>query len=56
MAVEKQIQNPFGVAPLVQQMAQQSFAMQNGGAAPIQPQQPQTNFFANGGGVSGRFE
>ena len=41
---------------LVQQMAQQSFAMQNGGATPIQPQQPQTNFFANGGGVSSRFE
>ena len=56
MAVEKQIQNPFGVAPLVQQMAQQNVTMQNGGVAPIQPQQPQTNFFANGGGVSGRFE
>lgn len=56
MAVEKQIQNPLGVAPLVQQMAQQNVTMQNGGVAPIQPQQPQTNFFANGGGVSGRFE
>ena len=56
MTVEKQIQNPFGVAPLVQQMAQQNVTMQNGGVAPIQPQQPQTNFFANGGGVSGRFE
>lgn len=56
MAVEKQIQNPFGVAPLVQQMAQQNVTMQNGGVAPIQPQQTQTNFFANGGGVSGRFE
>ena len=56
MAVEKQIQNPFGVAPLVQQMAQQNVTMQNGGVAPIQPQQPQTNFFANGGGVSSRFE
>lgn len=53
---KQQIQNPFGAPPLVQQMAQQSFAMQNGGVAPIQPQQPQTNFFANGGGVSGRFE
>ena len=56
MAVEKQIQNPFGVAPLVQQMAQQNVTMNNGGVAPIQPQQPQTNFFANGGGVSSRFE
>ena len=56
MTVEKQIQNPFGVAPLVQQMAQQNVTMQNGGVAPIQPQQPQTNFFANGGGVSSRFE
>ena len=56
MTVEKQIQNPFGVAPLVQQMAQQNVTMQNGGVAPIQPQQPQMNFFANGGGVSGRFE
>lgn len=56
MPTDKQIQNPFGAPPLVQQMAQQSFAMQNGGVAPIQPQQPQTNFFANGGGVSGRFE
>ena len=56
MPTDKQIQNPFGAPPLVQQMAQQSFAMQNGGATPIQPQQPQTNFFANGGGVSRRFE
>ena len=56
MAVEKQIQNPFGVAPLVQQMAQQNVTMQNGGVAPIQPQQPQTNFFANGGGVSDRYD
>lgn len=55
MAVGKQIQNPLGVAPLVQQMAQQNFAMQNGVATP-QPSQPQTNFFAGGGGVSGRFE
>ena len=56
MPTDKQIQNPFGAPPLVQQMAQQSFAMQNGGATPIQPQQPQMNFFANGGGVSSRFE
>lgn len=55
MAVGKQIQNPLGVAPLVQQMAQQNFTMQNGVAMP-QPSQPQTNFFAGGGGVSGRFE
>lgn len=53
MAVSKQIQNPLGAAPLVQQMAQQQFAMKNGGAM---PQQPQTNFFAGGGGVMGRFE
>lgn len=54
MALKQQIQNPLGVAPLVQQAAQQQFALKNGGAVPIQ--QPQTNFFAGGGGVSGRFE
>ena len=56
MPTDKQIQNPFGAPPLVQQMAQQNVTMQNGGVAPIQPQQPQMNFFANGGGVSSRFE
>ena len=56
MPTDKQIQNPFGAPPLVQQMAQQNVTMKNGVVAPIQPQQPQMNFFANGGGVSDRFE
>ena len=56
MPTDKQIQNPFGAPPLVQQMAQQNVTMKNGVVAPIQPQQPQMNFFANGGGVSSRFE
>lgn len=52
MAVKQPIQNPLGVAPLVQQAAQQSFAMKNGGMLP-----PNTAPMGSSGNmVRGRFE
>lgn len=63
MAEQQKIQNPFGVPPMVEQMAQQQFAMKNGGimqgnggnrppsVATVAPQ----NVFTSGG-VVGRFE
>lgn len=52
MAVSKQIQNPLGVAPLVQQAAQQQFALKNGGMLP-----PNTAPLGSSGNmVRGRFE
>ena len=63
MAEQQKIQNPFGVPPMVEQMAQQQFAMKNGGAMqgnggntppPVATVAPQ-NVFASDG-VTGKFE
>ena len=52
MPTDKQIQNPLGVAPLVQQAAQQQFALKNGGMLP-----PNTAPLGSSGNmVRGRFE
>lgn len=60
--------NPLAPAPLVQQAAQQSFAMKNGGQMPpnvmqgspdgnVAPVAPSpVNYFQNGGGINGKFD
>lgn len=56
-----------GPSPMVQQMAQQNFAMKNGGELPMQgapggastpvaPQPMDMNFFGGNGGATGKFE
>lgn len=60
--------NPLAPAPLVQQAAQQSFAMKNGGQLPQAPMQgapsggiapvapTPVNYFQSGGGINGKFD
>lgn len=65
---QSQQMNPLAPAPLVQQAAQQSFAMKNGGQLPQAPMQgapsggiapvapTPVNYFQSGGGINGKFD
>lgn len=65
---QSQQMNPLAPAPLVQQAAQQSFAMKNGGQLPQVPMQgapsggiapvapTPVNYFQSGGGINGKFD